>query len=1041
MKLDLRRRGSVVRTRVRQLPAELKARGALIRGLARERSLLRVVSRQRNSLAITPTWVRRRREAADFLTRLIRDELAFLWVLPLAVGLAFVNWHVHFRPFGSPARGTSYLYAVWGVQAVTLTLSLAVVIFVFQAVYASRFGGSLRRFAEETGLFLMFYIGLAGLFVDGIVLLGGGHGASGGWAATWATCLAALQGLSLIYLFVSTIRAIDPGSLHNRRLRHARLEIRRATERVILRRLALNFLRDFSARCGIDYVPFFTTRPSATARAVVPGRAGEVKDLRLWILRWVGWKARRKSLPSPRLRASLGDSVGDKTELLWAEPAALPRWPRWGFKILARDREQGFLTTVEELHTEAMQAIRALTPTGYSDVTEFYEEMLLALPETWAQYGQSFGPAVAGEATPFELGFLDYLERNLYLEMELAVDGPSREIAQEALNFPIRIATRALPLRATALTGRMLRLWVAGVVLLVRSELPASQRPLVEWSRLRISEYGRLSVEPLLTDDEGDWETREFARDVLLQVIDAIASVCTALLDQDPAQTQLIGEFNGILDEFLQHWQPEHDAPQQWDIEIAENAGATEEELADLRLRFEDNRRKLDLKEQIDDWRAVQRFGLLFWILRHVRDGSDGAWSSAWTVFANYFGDVPRLASITELAVKADFEDRGRWSSWVLDTLPKGQVHGLAVDLEFIQTFVVRALDLVPPDGPAPDIEPMEWARGRLDDPADTVRGIAGQERLKPLLPDERLDERVDVLIEALNGANERRQELEDLRVIEAALDDEKVASFERVFRESFWPERWLRAAMVAAGALESVAGNPPDDAAGSYVSDWMSKGMFIEDATILGADMSANQLGLNLASHENSLLVPELRQSPRVAAAEGESIAQTVRRAIQELRDDGRNPTLILMPFNWQLYGALAPALSEARGGDAPVPDWFPGDSRAVYLGLVEDVPVCQIHRLQEEEIYVADLVEFVRWREWTRGADGLEYELRAFTLAEAEQMVAENPGDGGEEPEVLVRRTRMSVRLRAGVARKQNILDQDAARVIEIPEALRRG
>ena len=101
---------------VRQLPMELRAAGALIRSLARERSLLRVVSRQRNSLAITPKWVRRRCGATDFLTRLLHDELAFFWVLPLAIGVAFIGWNVHFGRSQAPREGRHFSLRSWAFK-------------------------------------------------------------------------------------------------------------------------------------------------------------------------------------------------------------------------------------------------------------------------------------------------------------------------------------------------------------------------------------------------------------------------------------------------------------------------------------------------------------------------------------------------------------------------------------------------------------------------------------------------------------------------------------------------------------------------------------------------------------------------------------------------------------------------------------------------------------------------------------------------------------------------------------------------------------
>lgn len=323
---------------------------------------------------------------------------------------------------------------------------------------ASRQRGSLRQFAEETGLFPIFFFGVYAVALDGVVLLGGGYGAPGGWAATWATIWAAIEGGLLIVLFVSTIHAIEPSALHKRRLAGARRDIERETERLILKRIAANVLGHFCDENGIEFTAAFGSAPSATAIAVMPSHAGEIKDVRLRRLRKLGRAAQAQDLPRPRLRSYLNVPVSETTELLWAEPTVIAtlRNPRGIFRIGGQRSERDFRDTIQQLHDEATRLITNPTPGAYTDVLDVYEDMLLALPTTWAKYGQDYAPAIAGEVSPFELGFLDYLGRDLYDEIRAAVLGPNRQIAFDAFRFPVRISYRAIELRATALSGRIL---------------------------------------------------------------------------------------------------------------------------------------------------------------------------------------------------------------------------------------------------------------------------------------------------------------------------------------------------------------------------------------------------------------------------------------------------------------------------------------------------------------------------------------------------------------------------------------------------------
>jgi hypothetical protein len=1024
---------------LKSIPARAKTEVAAFpratwRALA-ERSLVGVAARSKRRLAIATRLQRLGRGIAAPLWHFARSELSCIPIALLAIGGAFWPIHASLEPFASTDRAAVFLQALWQVEGVTLAIALTVVVFVFATVYSSRIGGSLRQFAEETGLFPIFYVGLVSLGLDAVVLLGGGEGASGGWAATWAAVWGGLDGLLLGVLFVSTIRAIEISAMERRRLARARREVQRETERVILKRIALNSLLEYGKRVGFEYTPIFGTAPTATAVAITARRSGEIADIRLRPLNRLSRLAKKQGVPPPRLAAQLDQRVGADTELLWVEPQALRARPRprarHAFKLRRKNRELAFRETIERLRDETIRAIDPPSPSLYVRLNEVYEEMLLALPATWAEYGQEFGPGIAGEATPFELGFLDLVERDLYVELEQAVLGRSRDV------------DGALAVRASALSMRMLALWAAIIGVLIRAPDSDSRNALLDRAAQQIGEYGRFSIERLI--EEGDADERERAARALFQLFEAVTEVCKRILDHDPGQTALLGKFNAVFDKFLVHWQPEHEPPQQWDLDAAEQQGLAVE-LDGLRARFHENQEKVAVRDRVQEWRDIDRFVILFWILRNIRDTGSSRWREAWEVFAPYLGDVPRLGLVLDKAIEADFRDRGRWSRWILESFNDEQAHAVGADGDLIQTFIVRALQIIAPspDAPPPEIEPMEWTRGRLEDPAGTVRALVEDHRFAPLLPTEELEARIDLLISALVEANRRRDEREDETIMRAQLSATRVNEFEEAFRRSWGSERWCHRALAASGAIREMAGNPLESVSGSEVRTWIPKGLLIEDARIAGADMNARQYGVNLAHHENHALADLISAtSPHLEAEEGVSAGDHLRAVIRELRDAGFAPDFILVPLNFRLVPALDIQMARARGGDVDAPQWIDEGQRRIFLGTIDDVGVFELHHPLEERILIADLAAFVEWQTWMIDGEELLFRLTAFDEVEAERVARENPElFAGEGDSLSTRATavRLSLLFLAQVRYERVVRNPEAARSLGLPEGLRR-
>jgi hypothetical protein len=371
------------------------------------RSLRRVAVRRQNQARGLVGAERALHLARVGSWKLSHDRLWSL-VLPVAaVAVAFIPANVGLRPLRRGDHAVGVLEALWQVEAAALALSLAVVIFIFQAVYSARPRPSIRDLAEGVRLPAIFYAGLGGLALTGMVLLGAGSGAPGGWAATWAVIWATLSGIGLIVLFVTMLRDIEPDSLYDRWLTRLREQVTQVIEREIFQRVAINLLNDLCERWGFELRPWFGSWGSSQLQPVNARRRGVIHDINLWRLE----KAHRLSKEldiarshgdeKPAVLVYIGGAIDTGQPMMRVAPvigrlAGLER----AFKIVEYEPEAGLDASLSALHDEAVRLIRDVSPGAYARTTEVYEHLLLAAPETWARYGQRFGPDVAGWHAP-----------------------------------------------------------------------------------------------------------------------------------------------------------------------------------------------------------------------------------------------------------------------------------------------------------------------------------------------------------------------------------------------------------------------------------------------------------------------------------------------------------------------------------------------------------------------------------------------------------------------------------------------------------------
>jgi hypothetical protein len=247
-----------------------------------------------------------------------------------------------------------------------------------------------------------------------LVLLGVGPTSPTGFGATWALAWAAVNLGLLVWLLLQSLRTLEADVLQRRRLQRARDGVVRQVASVISRRISSALLNAVCVDAKIDYRPFRAS--DEVDRGLIAARStGRVKDVRLRVLRKVGFESETRLLPRPELYVRLGQRIGTAHLIAWMHPSLWSVVPRASRIVrVAPAKADVFLVLLNDLHEEALAAIRDERPRTYESIVEVYEEILTALPEAWARYGQSLQDDLGVSADPFELSFLDHLRRQLH---------------------------------------------------------------------------------------------------------------------------------------------------------------------------------------------------------------------------------------------------------------------------------------------------------------------------------------------------------------------------------------------------------------------------------------------------------------------------------------------------------------------------------------------------------------------------------------------------------------------------------------------------
>lgn len=676
---------------------------------------------------------------------------------------------------------------------------------------------------------------------------------------------------------------------------------------------------------------------------------------------------------------------------------------------MARKYRSAYLEAAERIHADAVAAIRAGDTARYGEIADLYEELMMAFPRTWQEYGERYIPALA-QGLDF-LGPLQHLTQNLFEELALAIREGRRESAFDAAGVPFRIAIAAADLGATALVRDMLRLQIEGYRLASETPGPAASEVKSQFGR-HLVEFCSFFLSSRLEDSTLSHEARGHAAESMIHGFRAIGELLRLMLERKELGD--LRDLDGEWSEVLRFWEPDVG----WDYGDEHSPS---------------RQQMVGLKMQLTQLRSLLRFGLALWALRLLTDQVAESWySDAFLHFGGHFGSVREVLSVGALA----FGSPGKsppWNDWILFTR--------AERAGFIDTttpalrawLVLMALRTDVDRGATLTATP--WLHDMRESLIGTMDSLKTETSLAEVLAVDRWVERLDEVKRLIESAAQEREARLRAEIAESRADPEKVAGLREATRAGWARHRLGHSIHDGHGQAVLDEGVAPEVVWGH--SAWLPKDFFFPERHI---DLHfAEDLGRSVADGEMDRFADALgRLEPLALTME---LRDFIVETLGIMREEEYEPLICVMPVAWQLRRYLfdfeQPPYEQA-------PQWVPEGARHWFAGETLGLWFFNWPRAKTDRLYIVDPGRFSRYKGWTF-PDGheLRVDVREFGSEEALDLARRKPAimsEAGDSPEERALEIRQHVYLDVRMKFEIEVLDSNAGRAIVLPPDLHR-
>ncbi len=894
---------------------------------------------------------------------------------------------------------------------------------------AVRYGGTLNTFAERAGLARTFRLGVLALVIDGVVLAGVGYGAPGGWAALVASAVSATAIVSLPFVLNRVLQETGENQVREARTTAIRQAVSATVHTQVIETLCHAELRRLSEEHEFDVQPFLA--PDIGPDDVVISAKGEgvVQDVSTRRL------AKVASTSSKLGRVSLRVRIGSYVE----EGSALLVLPNGTGDDVASTAEQivrcGARTRdalsdhLNQLHDEALDAIRRSQPAVYDGIADTYVAALMEFPTIWATYKQEYDANIASGHSVIPIGPVDQVQRAMYEELTLAAEG-NREIMFTAAALPMRVAQLAIDVRASGLVTKMLALYPQ--IYAIGANTPGEVADLLkERSWIHLKETLRFRIRPRL--ENLSEAIRDRAIDDAKHVYKYFANLLRLAVDRGDLDS--LKKADEAWESSLRSLTLSEPDPAEVKFLEAEAADG-----ADVQAELASARSALataTAAKSLADYRTAARLSLLAWIW-HKGDELDQADAiELFTYLAGRLGSVASASNATTatLAIERDTRHTDLLSDWILYEQGEG-AHAVPFEGHLFSAFVTVSLMRIKSDVPIPPLEATSWMTQFEDQLKREIDTVIKDHRLEELGVKD-APERAALLKDALAAGASAWRDAEAADVRAAKLHQPYVDEFEAFALEALADARFIPNLLEYGGATVHEETSPPvpEDLT---LETFLPKKLFIENERMLGRDWVARDFGHGIAFRETRRFLDLLAEGSEAITFD-DTFDTAVRSAIVTMAKDGYSPSIALFPVNFRLLRELN---LPYRADAIPLPSGLAlGESaRSGFRGFLEEVAVFQLPDVPDDRLCLIDVRTVSMGQVW-RVARPDRMHVAAIDEKSAQEIIARQaPAETDDSESSRIQNLMDHVRVTACLDTTFDIDDKDAARWVEIPANLRR-